>query len=58
MPEYNWWDDRTIEENDNMFCPIINNYCHVEDHSVCERECEEYKAFKDYYDREGKSNDS
>lgn len=28
MAEYNWWDDRTIEDNDSLFCPIINDNCY------------------------------
>ena len=45
MAEYNWWDDRTVEENDDMMCPIINYPC---PHENC-GECEDYKAFIQYY---------
>ena len=24
MAEYNWWDDRTVEDNDEHFCPVLN----------------------------------
>ena len=48
MAEYNWWDDRTVEENDDMMCPIINYPC---PHENC-GECEDYKAFIGYCESE------
>lgn len=48
MAEYNFWDDRTIECNDSMFCPVINEYCLDQ---RC-NECNEFKQFKAYYSKE------
>lgn len=47
MAEYNFWDDRTTEENDDYWCPIKMCYCISDD---CEN-CEEYKEFEDYVNR-------
>lgn len=38
MAEYNWWDDRTIEDNDEHFCPLLNNICYGDDNNC--QECE------------------
>lgn len=48
MAEYNWWDDRTVEDNDSMFCPVIYGNCSGED---CEN-CQDYKDFVEYYTKE------
>lgn len=47
MAEYNFWDDRTTEENDDYWCPIKMCYCISDD---CEN-CEKYKEFEDYVNR-------
>lgn len=31
MAEYNWWDDRTVAENDGQYCPLICSYCYNDD---------------------------
>lgn len=36
MAEYNFWDDRTTEDNDGHYCPIIDGHCY--DMSKCD-EC-------------------
>ncbi len=28
MAEYNFWDDRTTEDNDEHYCPIIDCHCY------------------------------
>ena len=28
MAEYNFWDDRTTEDNDEHYCPIIDGHCY------------------------------
>ena len=45
MVDYNFWDHRTIEENDNYWCPIKMCYCISDD---CEN-CEDYKDFMSFY---------
>lgn len=53
MAEYNWWDDRTIEDNDNYFCPIIYGCCLDKN---CEK-CKDYEEFvKEVNERYGKEN--
>ena len=47
MAEYNFWDDRTAEENDEHFCPVLNDFC-FEDKEAC-KTCITLKAFTDYY---------
>lgn len=42
MAEYNFWDDRTTEENDEYWCPVGMCYCIEED---CEH-CEAAKEFE------------
>lgn len=42
MAEYNFWDDRTAEDNDDNYCPILDDYCY--DMSKCE-ECVTYAKF-------------
>ena len=42
MCEYNFWDDRTTEANDSMYCPIIDDYCYND--FDCLR-CKEYANF-------------
>lgn len=42
MTEYNFWDDRTTEENDEYWCPVGMCYCIEED---CEH-CEAAKEFE------------
>lgn len=42
MCEYNFWDDRTTEANDSMFCSIIDDYCYND--FDCLR-CKEYANF-------------
>lgn len=37
MAEYNFWDDRTTEDNDEHYCPIIDRHCY--DMSKCD-ECD------------------
>ena len=49
MAEYNWWDDRTVEDNDEHFCPVLNDFCY-ESNDYC-RECVTLKAFRDYYEK-------
>ena len=51
MWEYNWWDDRTIEQNETNFCPVLNDFCYEQD--GCES-CAVLQAFKEYYDRRPK----
>lgn len=53
MAEYNWWDDRTVEDNDEHFCPVLNDICYGDDND-CE-ECETLKAFRDYYEKGNKN---
>lgn len=36
MAEYNFWDDRTVEEHDGLWCPIANWYCQGKDCDKCE----------------------
>ena len=47
MAEYNWWDDRTVEDNDEHFCPVLNDICYSDDVN-CQK-CEVSKAFKADY---------
>ena len=47
MAEYNWWDDRTVEDNDEHFCPILNDICYGDDVN-CQK-CEVSKVFKTDY---------
>ena len=42
MAEYNFWDDRTTEDNDEHYCPIIDGHCC--DMSRCD-ECEDNAKF-------------
>ena len=42
MAEYNFWDDRTTEDNDEHYCPIIDGNCY--DMSKCD-ECEDNAKF-------------
>lgn len=35
MAEYNFWDDRTTETNDDNYCPIGNDYCLSHDCDNC-----------------------
>lgn len=42
MAEYNFWDDRTTEDNDGHYCPIIDGHCY--DMSKCD-ECEDNAKF-------------
>ena len=46
MAEYNFWDDRTMEDNDEHYCPIIDGHCY--DMSKCE-ECEENAKFAAHF---------
>lgn len=46
MAEYNFWDDRTAEENDDNYCPILDGYC--SDMSKC-AECEENAKFAEHF---------
>ena len=50
--EYNWWDDRTTEQNETNFCPVLNGFCYG-DSDAC-KDCLTLKAFKEYYDRKPK----
>lgn len=50
--EYNWWDDRTVEQNETNFCPVLNDFCY-EDNDAC-KDCVTLKAFQEYYDRRSK----
>lgn len=50
--EYNWWDDRTVEQNETNFCPVLNDFCY-EGNDAC-KDCVTLKAFKEYYDRRPK----
>lgn len=36
MAEYNFWDDRTTEENDDFWCPLGECYCIEGDCEHCE----------------------
>lgn len=54
MPEYNFWDDRTIETNDDTWCPIANDYCL--DHTKCS-ECEIQIEFDKYISEEFSKSD-
>lgn len=45
MAEYNFWDDRTHECNDDYYCPVINAHCLDQ---KCD-ECEDYKSFCEFY---------
>lgn len=36
MAEYNFWDDRTHEENDENFCPLLNEHCYTQNCGECE----------------------
>ena len=38
MAEYNLWDDRTVEDNDEHFCPLLNDRCYASE--VDCRDCE------------------
>lgn len=42
MAEYNFWDDRTTEDNDENYCPIIGGHCY--DMSKCD-ECDNNARF-------------
>lgn len=47
MTDYNFWDDRTHEGNEELYCPVIDNYCfnrHCDD-------CEAYQAMNDEYEK-------
>lgn len=46
MVEYNFWDDRTTEENDDYWCPI--GCCYCLDDRYC-YECKDYKDFMSFY---------
>lgn len=35
MAEYNFWDDRTWDCDDNYWCPILNDYCFTEECDIC-----------------------
>lgn len=48
MIEYNFWDDRTFECNDDYYCPIIDAYCTNE---FCD-ECEDLIAFEYFLKKE------
>lgn len=50
--EYNWWDDRTTEQNEINFCPILNDFCY-EGNDAC-RDCVTLKTFQEYYNRRPK----
>ena len=45
MAEYNFWDYRTHECNNDYYCPVINSYCLTQE---CE-ECNDYKDFCKFY---------
>ena len=51
MAEYNFWDDRTHEDNDENWCLISNDYCY--DHTKCS-ECDIQKEFDRYVNEEVK----
>ena len=40
MVEYNWWDDRTVEENDSYYCPLICDCCFDKDCETCKEHLE------------------
>ena len=46
MAEYNFWDDRTAEDNDENYCPILDGHC--SDMSKCD-ECEENAKFAEHF---------
>lgn len=46
MAEYNFWDDRTTEDNDEHYCPIIDGHCY--DMSKCD-ECEDNIRFANHF---------
>ena len=46
MAEYNFWDDRTAEENDENYCSILDGHC--SDMSKCD-ECEENAKFAEHF---------
>lgn len=46
MAEYNFWDDRTTEENDENYCPILDGHC--SNMSKCD-ECEENAKFAEHF---------
>ena len=45
MVEYNFWDDRTYECNEDYYCPVIDTYCLSK---YCD-ECNDYKDFVNFY---------
>lgn len=47
MVEYNWWDDRTVEENDNYYCPVICGCCFDGDCETCKDHLEFVKEVED-----------
>lgn len=50
MAEYNFWDDRTTEDNDEHYCPIIDGHCY--DMSRCD-ECEDNARFVQQFQNPG-----
>lgn len=46
MAEYNFWDDRTAEDNALNYCPILNDYCY--DMNKCD-ECEANQEFAEHF---------
>ena len=48
MAEYDFWDDRTTEENDENYCPILNDHCY--DMSKCD-ECADNIQFANHFQK-------